>query len=147
MKDHEIREFVNALTAVAKEYANTQQLRERIHGVVLTAMYKDTQTVVKNSEEGKAMPRDEDDDDHFLEWGRDQLGKNLKPLQRQAAFGRGEVHPRAPVEYPGTTIRTRFILEAMKAYIQRGGYNTEETALAAVRTADATLKAAAQKPE
>jgi protein associated with RNAse G/E len=30
MKDHEIRELVNEVTEVAKEYANTQQLRERI---------------------------------------------------------------------------------------------------------------------
>jgi hypothetical protein len=34
LKDHEIREMVNELTQVAKEYAGTQQLRERISEVV-----------------------------------------------------------------------------------------------------------------
>lgn len=35
MKDHEIRELVSELTQVAREYGQTQQLRERIRGVVL----------------------------------------------------------------------------------------------------------------
>ena len=34
MKDHEIREFVNELTVVAKKYGQTQQLREQILAVV-----------------------------------------------------------------------------------------------------------------
>lgn len=87
------------------------------------------------------MPRDEDDDDEdLLTWGKAQIEKHLRPLQSQRMQGSGQ-------ELPDMPVRTRFILEAMKAYIQRGGYNTEETALAAVRTADATLKAAAQTPE
>lgn len=38
MKDHEIRELVNELTKIAKEYGNTQQLRQQILGVVLNAL-------------------------------------------------------------------------------------------------------------
>lgn len=38
MKDHEIRELVNELTKIAKEYGQTQQLRQRILGVVLGAL-------------------------------------------------------------------------------------------------------------
>lgn len=38
LKDHQIAELVNELTVVAKEYANTQQLRERISGTVLRAL-------------------------------------------------------------------------------------------------------------
>jgi len=34
MKDHEIRELVTELTEVAQQYGQTQQLRERIRGVV-----------------------------------------------------------------------------------------------------------------
>ena len=30
MKDHEVAQFVNELTTIAKEYGNTQQLREHI---------------------------------------------------------------------------------------------------------------------
>lgn len=35
MKDHEIAQFVNQLTEVAKRYGQTQQLRDRISHVVL----------------------------------------------------------------------------------------------------------------
>jgi len=38
MKDHELRELVNALTETALEFSGTQQLRERIAGVVLPAI-------------------------------------------------------------------------------------------------------------
>ncbi len=38
MKDHEKRELVDTLTAIAREYAGTQQLRERISHVVLPAL-------------------------------------------------------------------------------------------------------------
>ena len=34
MKDHEIGELTNKLVAVAREYAGTQQLRERIAAVL-----------------------------------------------------------------------------------------------------------------
>lgn len=34
LKDHEVARMVNALRDVAKEYGQTQQLRERIAGVV-----------------------------------------------------------------------------------------------------------------
>jgi len=35
MKDHEICTLINFLTKVAKEYGQTQQLRERIHGALV----------------------------------------------------------------------------------------------------------------
>lgn len=35
MKDHEIAQFVNELTAAAQKYAETQQLREHIREVVM----------------------------------------------------------------------------------------------------------------
>lgn len=38
MNDHEIRELVNDLTQIAKDYGQTQQLRERIRGVVFRAI-------------------------------------------------------------------------------------------------------------
>lgn len=38
MKDHEIRELVNALCAVAREYGQTQQLRERIAGLIVPVL-------------------------------------------------------------------------------------------------------------
>ena len=38
MKDHELRELVNALTSTAREFAQTQQLRERIAGIVRPAI-------------------------------------------------------------------------------------------------------------
>jgi len=38
MKDHEKRELVNRLTALALEFADTQQLRARIAGEVLPAI-------------------------------------------------------------------------------------------------------------
>ncbi len=36
VKDHELRELINTLTATAVEFHGTQQLRERIAGVVLS---------------------------------------------------------------------------------------------------------------
>lgn len=38
MKDHEIAKLVNDLTAVAREYGQTQQLRDRISQLVVTAL-------------------------------------------------------------------------------------------------------------
>lgn len=38
MKDHEKRELVNRLTKLAQEYAETQQLRDRVAGEVLPAI-------------------------------------------------------------------------------------------------------------
>lgn len=38
MKDHEKRELVNRITAIARKYSGTQQLRERIAGEVLPAL-------------------------------------------------------------------------------------------------------------
>lgn len=38
MKDHELRELVNALTETAREFAHTDQLRERIAGIVRPAV-------------------------------------------------------------------------------------------------------------
>jgi hypothetical protein len=38
MKDHEIAQLVNRLTAVAVKYAETQQLREQIKKVVLDTL-------------------------------------------------------------------------------------------------------------
>lgn len=35
MKDHEVRELIDTLTAIAKEYGETQQLRSRISEAVL----------------------------------------------------------------------------------------------------------------
>ncbi len=35
MKDHEIRELVNELTQVARDYGQTQQLRDRIAGIIV----------------------------------------------------------------------------------------------------------------
>jgi hypothetical protein len=35
MKDHEIRELINELTKVAREYSATAQLRERIAQIIL----------------------------------------------------------------------------------------------------------------
>lgn len=43
MKDHELRELVNALTATAREYAQTQQLRERIARLVRDAIGRDAE--------------------------------------------------------------------------------------------------------
>ena len=46
MKDHEIRELINTLTADAKAYGETQQLRQRISEVVspaITGMQKELQ--------------------------------------------------------------------------------------------------------
>ncbi len=43
MKDHEIRELVNKLTDVAREYGQTQQLRERIARVVKDAVPREKQ--------------------------------------------------------------------------------------------------------
>lgn len=40
MKDHELRELINAVTAVAKTYANTQQLREQISHLIVPAIEK-----------------------------------------------------------------------------------------------------------
>ncbi|MFB4575870.1 hypothetical protein ACE3I0_22060 [Enterobacter hormaechei subsp. hoffmannii] len=40
MKDHELRELVNALLDIAIEYHGTQQLRDRIARTVSTAMLK-----------------------------------------------------------------------------------------------------------
>ena len=40
MKDHEIAALVNELTAVARQYHNTQQLRERIAHIVVPAIRK-----------------------------------------------------------------------------------------------------------
>lgn len=53
MKDHELRELVNALTATAREYAQTQQLRERIARLVLDAVGRDA----KPSAGGEAMTK------------------------------------------------------------------------------------------
>lgn len=38
MKPHEMREFVNRLTKIAKDYGQTQQLRERIAGEVVKTL-------------------------------------------------------------------------------------------------------------
>lgn len=38
MKDHEIAQFVNGLTTIAREYGQTQQLRERISQLVHDAL-------------------------------------------------------------------------------------------------------------
>lgn len=43
MKDHEIREIVNRLRDIAVLYHDTQQLRERIAGVIVPIL-KDTKT-------------------------------------------------------------------------------------------------------
>jgi hypothetical protein len=40
MKDNEIRDFIDALTNVAKTYYGTQQLREQIKGVVFPIIEK-----------------------------------------------------------------------------------------------------------
>lgn len=39
MKDHEVRELVNALTGTAKAYHGTQQLRDRISAIVQDALH------------------------------------------------------------------------------------------------------------
>ena len=57
MKDHEIREFVNELTEVAEQYGQTQQLRERIRGVVFKAippsfLSTETEELKKSMKEG-----------------------------------------------------------------------------------------------
>ena len=38
MKDHELRELINDVTAVAKIYAHTQQLREQISHLIVPAI-------------------------------------------------------------------------------------------------------------
>ena len=38
MKDHEKRELVSAITAIALEFRDAEQLRERIRGAVLPAI-------------------------------------------------------------------------------------------------------------
>lgn len=40
MKDHELRELINDVTAVARLYANTQQLREQIAHLIIPAFKK-----------------------------------------------------------------------------------------------------------
>lgn len=40
MKDHELRELVNAVTKVARTYAGTQQLREQISHLIVPAIEK-----------------------------------------------------------------------------------------------------------
>ena len=42
MKDHEKRELVNRLTKIAREYAHTQQLRERIAHELLSSIESDS---------------------------------------------------------------------------------------------------------
>lgn len=51
MKDHEIREFINRLTAIAKKYGHTQQLREHIHKEVLQTIYSDASKKVNKDDE------------------------------------------------------------------------------------------------
>ena len=41
LKDHEVGIFVNELTAVAKKYGHTQQLREHIRLVVITHLKRE----------------------------------------------------------------------------------------------------------
>lgn len=43
MKDHELRELINDVTAVAKIYAHTQQLREQI-GHLVTPVFKNLES-------------------------------------------------------------------------------------------------------
>lgn len=38
LKDHELREFVNDLTKTARIFAGSQQLRERLSGIVISAL-------------------------------------------------------------------------------------------------------------
>jgi hypothetical protein len=45
VKDNEIRDFVSALTKVAEEYGQTQQLRERIRGIVFPFIEEARRTV------------------------------------------------------------------------------------------------------
>ena len=42
MKDHEKRELVNRLTKIAREYAHTQQLRDRIAREILSSIESDS---------------------------------------------------------------------------------------------------------
>ena len=43
MKDHELRELINAVTEAARTYAGTQQLRERISHLIVPAIRKEFQ--------------------------------------------------------------------------------------------------------
>jgi hypothetical protein len=43
MKDHELRELINDVTAVAKIYAHTQQLREQISQLI-TPVFKNLES-------------------------------------------------------------------------------------------------------
>ncbi len=40
MKDHELRELINAVTEAARTYADTQQLREQIAHLIIPAFNK-----------------------------------------------------------------------------------------------------------
>jgi len=50
MKDHELRELINDVTAVAKIYAHTQQLREQISHLI-TPVFAKMQTEIKAVED------------------------------------------------------------------------------------------------
>ena len=45
MKDHIKAKLVNELTAIAKRYGQTQQLREQIHRVLIPALEKEEQRI------------------------------------------------------------------------------------------------------
>ena len=58
MKDHEIRELINTLTAIAKAHGETQQLRQRIHEVIvpkIKAMNALQEFLIKTTEEAKIV--------------------------------------------------------------------------------------------
>lgn len=50
MKDHELRELINDVTAVAKIYAHTQQLREQVSHLIVPVFTK-AQTEIKEIED------------------------------------------------------------------------------------------------
>ena len=75
MKDHEKRELVNAITAIAKEFCGAQQLRERIANCVLPAI----EQAAKDERESCAKILESEAD----EWGRYMATEEAKNAEAE----------------------------------------------------------------